>query len=105
MKLFLFDSHYLNGTHKLSLPLEEPKISKSEGSWYLRIKNWLTKEENYGSEDFLTKARNILIRLKKAKERERMKTELTKETRETFPDEKRRTFERKKIELEFSKSN
>jgi hypothetical protein len=96
MKLFLFHSKYLKGTKTLTLPLESEEIEPTSGSYFLRIKNWLTTDEvNYGCEDFLSKARKILIRLKKTKERERKQRELKGEINIL---EKRKKFEQLKNE-------
>ena len=68
-KLFLFQSTYLSSNKRLTFPLKEEVREKHNCvPCLLYIKCWLTsKDINSGSEVFLEKARNILIRLRKAK--------------------------------------
>ena len=110
-KLFIFSSKYTDD-FRLTLPLEETETTSDrvfktlsrlcnkkeiKSSFLFKLKNWFSREKsNYGSEEFLDKARTILIRLKRAKVRDRKQQELTVEIEQLKGERKK--FERLKNE-------
>ena len=110
MKLFLFTCSKHIKDNKLVFPLQEINVQiknqdqnkKRNNSVICKFINWLTKRNpNFGSEDFLKKARKILIRLKKAKEAERKQKRLKEEIKKL---EERQMFERLRNETYFEQT-
>ena len=107
MKLDLFKSSKHLRANRLIFPLEEDKSKTTKNvdqkrlqeSWLLRFKKWLTNSDpNYGSDDFLRKARKIVIRLKKAKQAERKQKQLMEEIEQL---DKRKNLTRLQSETNF----